>query len=97
MNTNVSFVCRNNTGITERSDGLCESAAWHVTADRAAAVVGGTISFHEHKSENSYRAGRVVGFFVRESDQRIVFVFKPHLNVVEGGAGLPWSQEKAFW
>jgi len=68
MPANIHFICRGQLGIQvrDKASHSYTSSAWLLKPEEAAALVGGTVFFHETKSQPSYFGGTVQSVDVPE-------------------------------
>jgi hypothetical protein len=61
MPSNIHFICRGQLGVRvlDKASHSYTSSAWLLRPDEAGSIVGGSVYFHETKSQPSYFGGTV--------------------------------------
>lgn len=99
MPADIHFICRGQLGIQvlDKATHRYTSSAWLLKPDDAAAIVGGTVFFHETKSQPSYFGGTVQSVEVTdplEGDEaepgRKRYVLT--LTATRGAKGVKWDR-----
>ena len=94
---NITLISTGYKGRLHIKDNVWISESWKISKDSAKSLIGGLISLHEHKKDDSYEVGRITGYYETNGRYALVYQQLDNQTNVVTGSDKNWGQEKAFY